>query len=535
MSSSDIFSLKIASPVVHVVGIPPSYYRRFLRDEFKYIPRLLPEVEKHEALGIASPVSWRLSFERLRRLIATPRISGNPEDEDYGNEWDDVDICLKNRARIWKIVKPIAETLVETSSTAVRKIHDAHSGSIGKTSVVRGYVGVRRSSEGKNRTVYVGSRRQPPAIQQSVKKAPVEDDDEDEEDEEEEDDDEEDDDTGQIAVKVVLIRLYSDNGIFCGVEITTAADDGRRTHVFGKKTVDPACTAYTEWREIAGFAFCFADGIVTGAQLFLRNLDDKRKTDFRERVGSWNGAMRKITIPPDWRKFVGLTGFVNSSGFIETIGILEENGNGTADMLGMVVPPSTVPLSHDESSLWRNGLPPTSVMLYEREGADVPDWRTSGSEWEIWQPGYYEDGVYDQERMPYTPKPAKGRLREIVGYYDEQFLRGLEFIYVNRDRSNRITSTMMGKKNGWSKRDSIRLADGDAIIAAVINYGNEGVHGIIVISITPHSRVPQLISIVRDGAWSCQCYPRSPISRKTQSLRPAPGSQTNSIWIPRAN
>lgn len=48
LSSSDIFCLKMASPAVLHVALPNSYYRRFLKEEFKYLLKLRPEIEKHE-------------------------------------------------------------------------------------------------------------------------------------------------------------------------------------------------------------------------------------------------------------------------------------------------------------------------------------------------------------------------------------------------------------------------------------------------------------------------------------------------------
>jgi hypothetical protein len=455
LSSSDIFCLKIASPAVLHVALPNSYYRRFLREEFKYIPKLRPEIDKHEKLirrGIPSPIDWRGSFERLRRLIRTPRLSGHPDDEDFGKEWDETDICLKNRSRIWKIVKPIAEALVETSSMAIRELHGAPIDA--KTGVVRGFVGVRSSTEGTIHTAYVGNRGRPNG------KFDL-------------DSDEEHEDIVQVEVE--RIRLWCDGSIFCGLEFSVQDQElGMCKRMFGRQGTEHANISVA-CQELAGFAFCFADGIICGAQVFFRDDDEKSRTTFSKRVGRWDGSVRKIAVPPDWRKFVGLTGFLNSTGFIETIGVLEENGSGTEEAFGRPrEPPSTVPLSHDESSMWKNKLPPSTVGLHEREGADVYDWRLCGSEWEIWEAGYHEDGV----KFPNDRPPSAGRLETITGFYDERFLRGLEFAYV--DRVGRPTTTsLMGTKEG-NRQSSMALAEGESIIASVINFSDEGVHGILV-------------------------------------------------------
>ncbi|KAF8537164.1 hypothetical protein BDD12DRAFT_746052 [Trichophaea hybrida] len=459
LSSSDIFSLKIASPAVLHVALPNSYYRRFLREEFKYIPKLRPEIDKYEELIRQKkycPIDWRGSFERLRRLIRTPRLSGHPDDEDYGKEWDEVDICLKNRSRIWKIVKPIAEAIVETSSMAIRELHGAPIDA--KTGVVRGYVGVRSSQEGSIHTAYVGNRGRPNGkfdVHSGEESEDI------------------------VPVEVEKIRLWCDKLTFCGLEFSVLDQElGVRKRMFGRQGTEHTNITVMSDQVLAGFAFCFADGIICGAQVFFRDDETKSGTSFLKRVGRWGGSLRKIAVPPDWRKFVGLTGFLNSSGFFETIGVLEENGLGTEEAFGLPrEPPVTVPLSHDESSLWKNKLPPSTVGLHEREGVDIDDWRLCGSEWEIWEAGFHEDGVDFSTTLP----PSSGRLKTITGYYDERFLRGLEFNYV--DRAGRaVTKSLMGTKGERIKQSSMTLQEGESIIASVINFSDEGVHGILFVT-----------------------------------------------------
>jgi len=462
LSSSDIFSLKIASPNALHVELPPSYYRRFLKQEFKYLPTIAPEITSHEASikwGIPSSIDWRGSFERLRRLIRTPRLLEDANDEDYKREWNKVDIGLKNRNRIWKIVKPIAETLVETSTFAMRTLLGAHGDAAKQTSVVRGYVGARSGREGTVCTAYIGNRGRLPEWVDL----------EDEEVKEE-----------TVNVKVEKIRLWYDGptGVFCGLEFTVKDEelglDTRRFGRQGSKHFDLSLHG----RVVAGFAFCYdaIAGIICGAQvIWLYETDPKSSLEFQfaKRIGRWDKFMRQIIVPMIYRKFVGLTGFLSSAGFIETVGILEEAYVVDDDQFGpRNTPPRTQPLTHEEASLWKTKIPPRNVIMHEREGASIPDWRLHGAEWEVWEPGHPEEGV-DVRTKP----PSSSRLESIVGYYDQHFLRGLEFMYV--DRNHRRTSSLMGVREG-GKMGTFTVAENESIIASVISFGDVGVYGILV-------------------------------------------------------
>jgi hypothetical protein len=464
LSSSDIFSWKISSPTVLHVGLPDSYYRRFLRQEFMYLhPKLTAEIDQNEKMGIESPVDWRGSFEHLRRLTRTPRLSGHPEDDNYGKEWESIDIGLKNRRRIWKIVKPIAETLVETSDLAMQYVFHAPENTVGRIGVVRGYVGTRSGKEGTICTAYIGCR---------ALRVDSYDDDDDEEEEEE-----------FINVRVDAIRMCYDGptGILTGVEFETFDEelDRKSKTMFGRPGTEHHYVSL--WGKVmAGFVFSFAQGIVCGAQALFMDTEEARTEEsvelqFSKRVGRWgaDGLIRKVIAPPEHRRFVGLTGFLNSAGFIESVAILEETHAVELDHIGpQCEPPRTIPLTHNEASLWRKKLPPSNVALREREGIATADWRISGSEWEIWAPGYHEDGVEIRDFMP-----SVGRLDTITGYYDQRFLRGLEFVYVNLNGHR--TSSLIGVKES-EKQSSFRFSNGENVIASVISSSDEGVHGILV-------------------------------------------------------
>lgn len=365
---------------------------------------------------------------------------------DNGDGWDHVDISLKNRNRIWKIVKPMADELVESSDEMLQHKYSAPEFKAKKTSVVRGFVGVRSGKEGTTQSIYFGPRKRPPLFEG------------------------EDEGALEVTREVNRIRIWLDgeNGPLCGVGFFIRDYEGqdefqmlgRRGSNFVELRVRP--------KVLTGFVFCLADHIVCGIQLVY---DDEHT--FSKRVGQWNGNARKITVPICWRKLVGVIGFVNSSGFIETLGILEETLNLVPDKVGRLpVPPRTVDLSHSEASVWKR-LPPAcqGLELLKREGPHIMDWRMCMGEWEIWESGFHEEGVRTQSQK-------RKNLSEIVGYYDDVALRGLEFIYEEHESKRRSTS-ILGSKEA-AKRDSILFKEGESMVAIVICFGDACIHGILV-------------------------------------------------------
>lgn len=427
---------------MHNLYLPDSFYRRFLGEEFQYLPTLVKEVKGYESARCRrklNRIDWKGSFERLRKLMMTPN--------GHGNEWSHVDICLKNRNRIWKIVKPMADELVESSDAVLRYRYKAPKLKAEKTGVVRGYAGVRTGKEGTTQSVYFGPRERSPLFKG------------------------EDEKTLEIAREVGLVRIWLDgeNGPLCGLGFFICNGDGQnelqRLGRRGSSFVD-----LEVWPKIlTGFVFCLANHIICGVQLVYND-----KHTFSRRIGQWDGSARKIVVPIRWRKLVGVTGFINSSGFIETLGILEETLDyELEDRVGhLPTPSSTVNLTHKEASVWKK-LPPANkkLMLLEREGPRIMDWRMCMGEWEIWENGYHEEGV---DMQP----PKDKSLVEIVGYYDDVALRGLEFIYSEHKSRRRITS-VLGSKIA-AKRDSIRFKDGESMAAVVICFGDACVHGILV-------------------------------------------------------
>lgn len=248
--------------------------------------------------------------------------------------------------------------------------------------------------------------------------------------------------------------------------------------MFGRKG-NMSRTIPTAGRAITGFVFRLADGIVCGAQVCFLNPDDtpttRESTPVRHSsvlVGR-DGLVRKIIVPPKEGRFVGLTGFINSAGFIETVGILERRIT------------LTTPQIHPDASVWRLPaqltdrervvVPPSCVTLHEREGPYIPEWRTTGAEWaqDVWNvDDEGESTLYGPDIMPIP-------LENITGYFDNKFLRGLQFSYAGNTRTK-----LIGLKEGGNTY-SMNLLEKERITACVISYDEEGVRGILV-SVTPH-------------------------------------------------
>lgn len=368
-----------------------------------------------------------------------------------GSGWNAVDIGLKNRNRIWKIVKPMADELVESSGVMLQHKYNMPEAKAEKTGVVRGYAGVRTGKEGTTQSVYFGPRARAPLFEG------------------------ESEELLQISREVDRVRIWLDGegGPVCGLGFFIADEEvdeelqklGKRGSTFVDLMVRP--------QRLTGFVICLANHIICGIQLVY---DDEHT--FSRKIGQWNGSARKITAPIQWRKAVGVIGFVNSDGFIETLGILEETLQGEArDRFGpLPVPPPTVDLSHEEASVWKK-IPPVNALLLEREGLHIMDWRMCMGEWEIWENGFLEEGAEVQS-------VEQKSLLEIVGYYDHIALRGLEFIYCENGSGRRISS-VLGSTQA-AKRDSIHFKKHDAMAAMVICFGDACVHGILVWFYYPH-------------------------------------------------
>ena len=471
LTSTDIFSLKQVSLFMHLIVLPTKMYRRFVLEEFDFYPPLVTAVKRYKERGDKSEkVDWKASFERIRKSIRTPE----PGD---GSEWDEIDISLKNRNRIWKIVKPMAEEFVETCSIVLCKKYSVPAQLAKRTTVVRGWVGTRSGREGVAESAYFGdrafNRKDTGDVEDEVEQLETE-------------------TTELIKVRVYLSALKEtpyNSGLLrgddkdgfqfvCGLGFLLFDHDHDHDSVygadeiqirrFGRRSFLFEDVDIPQGKILIGFVICFTENVVSGVRLVFED------TSFSHAIGKFrDGVVRKIIAPPKYRVLVGVTGFVNSSGFIEKIGLLEETLNTKdADEFGRIhAPPLQVELSHEESSAWRD-LPPYNVRFLEREGLKIRNWHLHMAEWEVWEAGYEGEGT-----IPSSLQGTKKYLREIVGYYDNGFLRGIAFKYETSSGSG-VESKAGEVEVGLVKKISFSL--GERVSAMVISSGVGGIHSILV-------------------------------------------------------
>lgn len=443
LSAADIFSLKIASPAVCNFVLPDAFYKRFLRTEFGHLPKLSTRLDEEANVPtLQSKVDWRGTWERLRSLVRTPR---NPAKSE---EWRHVDIGLKNRCRIWKIVKPIAEVLVHTSPEVLYNLHQPPQDVLSATTLVRGFMGTRSGKEGRMENVYLrgaACRRKIPSDDESQSEPKVVE--------------------YELFAKLKSISVWSTfnhntSKVFSGLGFHLKHGSRHETRIFGRE--GPDCQSFPpkevrRWK-LRGFGFCLSGGIITGIKI-LYDTDPLFPTPSEAEYGFWpvNGFVRHIIVPKDWRRLSGMLGFMNSFGQFETIGLLEQKL--THDSAGRSLPdaPMNVPLSHEEASLWKGNPPPLDVLLLEREGPVISNWRLRGAEFEIWD-------------------RARPKLSEIVGWADEKALRGLEFHYYNDTAVGLRHQRLLGSKKGAPT--GFRIDSGDHIYAMVIGRSDEGIHSL---------------------------------------------------------
>ncbi|KAI9768469.1 MAG: hypothetical protein M1840_004878 [Geoglossum simile] len=444
--------LRMASVPVGAVQVPQKEFRRFITEEMAYLPKLLKETELYSSSDDPQ-IEWKIVYERISK------------------EWRTSD-SLRNRRRIWKIVEPMADELVETSARNLEVTFELSEKMAERTAVVRGHVGVRSGAEGCRQTtmlttpsprtddapsIFQGSSGSISGDESSSSSASS--------------------DSRSWVTAADFVRAFMsanvwldpETGNVCGFELLPEPrlpgqwERGKR---FGRQTsVSETYDLEYDLESIrspllTGFIICWSRGCLQGLRLVFEDasspVDEYARGEFYSRCfGNWNGPVRRLVAPRKYRILAGFTGFINSFGHIETFAILEEKPVGIRYNA-----PLSVPLSHQEASLWKE-IPPNDVEIKEREGPAVGDWRTRTAECEVFEPTL--------QSIP------PGTLKRISGFSDGRHLTGLRFLYQKNNGSRVVRD--IGKCCG-ENITNFMIRTGTVISAVVLGYGDMGIHSL---------------------------------------------------------
>ncbi|KAI9884088.1 MAG: DNA-directed RNA polymerase I subunit rpa49 [Watsoniomyces obsoletus] len=451
LSCAEIFRWRVASTPLNQVRMPQWLYRRVFIEEMDFLPGLMRNMNEHEQAQGGQKSDWAALFDHATRV------------------WRQ-NAHLRNRRRIWKIVQPMADEIVERSTAHVRRLGGLTDAVSSAITVVRGSVGVPSGVEGRHDTIVFselfrpnyGSSRvhpiEPVAIQEAAaagsstggeSSANAE-------------------DAGFLLTRVD-IWLHRIDGYVCGLGFYFSVEQDPMDSIppvmktIGHRTV--CCEHFpvdSSTQTVTGFRVRWAAGHVRGVQLVL---EDPRTdpTEFAESefVSSWfgciDGPIRRLVAPRRFRTLAGVTAFVSSAGRIETLAILEKKKPylGADGML--YSPPDTIPLTHQEASLWES-LPPNDVDLLDRQGPPLEDWRLQPSQCEIFAP---------------TPQhQPPGVIEAIMPFSDGDYLRGIRFLYKD-SVGNRIHRDMGDCSSGSSVK--VSMNGSESISLAVIGHGPHGI------------------------------------------------------------
>ncbi|RPA73554.1 hypothetical protein BJ508DRAFT_333984 [Ascobolus immersus RN42] len=472
LSSTDVYSFRAASRYVHDCYLPPETYRLFLETEFKYVPLLQLELERTRGCDNDKRIDYKGTFEWIRRSMRTPR----PEtaelfQTEQGREWDDIDIGLKNRHRIWKIVCPIAEAFAETSSQVLlsrhavpsqyREVYESYSVPLQpyvarSINVPRGYFGRISGGEGRIESAYWGWKN----------------------------------------MRIVKIRLFltCEDGNVCGMRFygqlpgdpepfkreirpgVILPSDGypKLRYRFGRmgpvhREFPPGVGKFFDSTQIfRGFDVLFKNGIIPAFRPIIDNYETAwcgPSPDGPESVvfqGRQSGVVRNMTVR-NVERLAGVAGFINSRGFIETFGLIEK-GNEIASASDLIKRPS-----EPEFSAWKT-QPPANLRFNRRVGVRLYNWRTAPCEWEIW----------DHRHLETERQNSELSLASITAYTCAKFLRGLEFNYTNNRRGTQIVRSLGSTLGTWTKITfDVEYLHGERILGAVIGESAEGIHSLL--------------------------------------------------------
>ncbi|KAH0557159.1 hypothetical protein GP486_005053, partial [Trichoglossum hirsutum] len=455
LTSLETSHWRIASVPVSSVRIPQKEFRRFIKEEMAYLPKLLRKTERYSSSDDPQ-IDWRMVYERISR------------------EWRTSD-SLRNRRRIWKIVEPMADELVETSARNLEATFELSERMSERTAVVRGHVGVRSGAEGCRQTTMLTKlfprAHGAPLGSQSPSGSTSGD---------ELSGSSTANDTrswvtaAELVRAVVSVRIWlaPETGNVSGFEFTFEPKLPGQGEVIEMKRFFGRQTSVSDTYDLesvgspllTGFIVCWDRGCLQGLRLVFEDatspIDEYARGEFHSRCfGNWNGSVRRLVAPRKYRILAGFTGFINSLGCIETFAILEEKAVGVR-----YITPLRVPLSHQEASLWVE-IPPNDVEILEREGPAVGDWRIRRAECEIFE-----------STLQYQ---SPGKLKMISGFSDGEFLTGLRFQYEKNDEC--VVLRDFGHCSGGNVA-SFAIREEMIIAAAIIGHGDKGIHSLQVIT-----------------------------------------------------
>ena len=431
LTCMETFRWRVASARVNAIAIPQHEYRRYTKEEMSFMPMFLRDVEQREASKLCRLTNWKHVFELTSRTWRS-------------------DDGLRNRRRIWKILQPMAEGLVETSKQNIAWIMRWTGREPPEICLTRGSVGRASGAQGRRETLLLveastsgvstgsGHGDQGPGLLYR-------------------------------RLEEVKIWLDDDEGYTRGLQFVLAGSNssaavsrhlGTRTATVRRILVDEPTWVLT------GFNLCWYDGCVRGLQcIFADGTVEPTEYSGAEflsaRYGRWDGPARRLVAPRIYRVLAGLTGFVTSSGRIETLAILEQKTRWqSVDGRRRLIPPDTVPLTQQECSIWHR-QPPSDVELLARQGPVVDDWRFRSADCEVFEP---------------TPsRDAPGQLRDISLFTSGEYLSGIKFRYGTRH--GKLIVSHLGNCKG-EKAGTVKLGGRDEITAVLVSVGAGGIHSL---------------------------------------------------------
>ncbi|KAI9891305.1 MAG: hypothetical protein M1814_002818 [Vezdaea aestivalis] len=460
LTMQEVFRWRIASSMVNSLPIPQRDYRRFLLEDMEYLPKLIqearPSLESKE-----DQTDWKCLFEDLH----------------YAHRSDP---SLRNRRRIWKIVRPIAEEVLERSKENISHLNgDAKISNRYDINIVRGKVGVCSGAEGSLHSVFFSiplHNMQPKATEGSCSPralgstkpdnpldpsflAP--------------------EDTVGCIIRIFIWLDYI-SGSLRGFEFNFEYNSSGQSltivskKIFGRRTsrreefVVPTTASY----RLTGILAYWTGGCVSGIAFTLGvegtppdefNIGELRSPCY----GIWHGGgMRRLVAPPKYRSLAGVTGFVNNAGCIETLAIFEQTNrvilNGRGDPIRAL---STVSLTQNEASLWHEETP-RDVEFLNREGPTVHDWRTRKAEWAM---------IASTNNFK-----CQGNFTDLTVFCRGDLLVGLKFNYESTtDGKFWRRSQTLGHTDGNSS--SMTIPADESVQTVVIGHTDWGIHSLQIV------------------------------------------------------